>query len=188
MEEANLLTKEGWLYVSSAKNTATFSVYHAVDLRQYGTPYWVIEAGEHIYVGCSKDVIRIAGSGEIDETGVLLDLYPQELGAANPPADESAATDGNAILFRSGDGPMMLAGATLQPIPFAGTSFLWKGRSRHGVSALDTAGGRYRSASAGSDILSLMLAAAAEVKVIRVMWAGSTPLSSMRYLARRPSW
>ena len=138
------LTSEGWLYVSTNKHPSSFSVYHAIDLRQYGTPYWVIEAGEHIYVGCSKDVIRIAGSGEIDNTGVLLDLYPQEMSVANPPTDDSAATDGNAILFRSGDGPMMVAGATLKPIPFAGTSFLWKGRERHETEPLNTDTGRFR--------------------------------------------
>jgi hypothetical protein len=138
------LTKEGWLYVSSAKHPSSFSVYHAIDLRQYGTPYWVIEAGEHIYAGCSKDVIRIAGSGEIDSTGVLLDLYPQEMSIANPPADDSAATDGNSIIYRSGDGPMMLMGASLKPVPFAGTSFLWKGRERHTIEPLNTDTGRFR--------------------------------------------
>ena len=139
------LTSEGWLYISSGKRPSSFSVYHTIDLRRYGTPYWVIYAGEHIFVGTSKDIIRIEGSGNIDpDTGVLLDLYPREMGVGNPPVDESAGTDGSSILYRSGDGPMLFGGVVAQPIPFAGTSFLWKGRSRHGVSELDTKNGRFR--------------------------------------------
>jgi len=139
-----VLTSEGWLYVSSGKRPSSFSVYHAIDLRRYGDPYWVIEAGEQIYIGCSKDIIRIAGSGNLDAGGVLVDLYPQEMSVANPPVDASAATDGNAIIYRSGDGPMMLNGASLQPIPFAGTSLLWKNRERHNIEPLNTLDGRFR--------------------------------------------
>jgi hypothetical protein len=138
------LTEEGWLYVSSGKRPSTFSIYHTIDLRRYGTPYWIIEAAESIYIGCSKDVIRIAGSGDEDASGVILDLYPQEMSVANPPVDASAATDGNSIVYRSGDGPMLLRGASLTPVPFAGTSFLWKGRERHTISPLNTETGRFR--------------------------------------------
>lgn len=139
-----MLTSEGWLYVTSQKRPSSTSVYHAVDLRKYGTPYWLAGTSSGIVAGFSDDIVRIAGTGDEAEDKVTVDLYGDPLNVGNPPVDAAFATDGNAILYRSADGLMLLAGSTLTPIPSQGTSLLWRGITCHGVSALDTSTGRFR--------------------------------------------
>jgi hypothetical protein len=143
------LTQDGYLYMSQQNDPAGFSLYHSVlagDLRQYGTPKWMVKTGTGIYVGMSKDIIQMAGSGDEDESKVTIDLSQQPLNIGNPPVDPSVETDGNAVVFRSVDGPMVLTGSSLQPIPAYGTTLLWRGQSRHGVDALNIAAGRFRFA------------------------------------------
>lgn len=139
-----VLTKEGWLYPSSQKCPSAFSLYQTIDLRLYGEPKWAVKTVQGIFVGMSKDIVRIAGSGDVDESNLLADLYPEPLNIANPPVDRSVTVDGNAIYYRSADGPMVLAGSSSQPVPFAGTSMLWKDIDRYQVEALDTVNGRFR--------------------------------------------
>lgn len=138
------LTKEGWLYPSSQKCPSSFSLYQTIDLRLYGEPKWAVKTTTGIFVGMSKDIVRIAGSGENDEQNLLADLYPDPLNVANPPVDSAVSVDGNSVYYRAADGPMVFTGASAQPIPFAGTSMLWKGTDRHEVEALDTINGRFR--------------------------------------------
>jgi hypothetical protein len=140
------LTQEGWLYVSSAKRPSSFSLYQTIDLRKYGTPYWVVKTTGGVFVGCSEDIIRIAGSGQESSNHVQVDLYAEELNVANPPVDACVTQDGNAILYRSADGLQMFSGHSVEPVPYAGTSLLWRGYDRHGVDRLNTAAGRFRLA------------------------------------------
>jgi hypothetical protein len=99
-----------------------------------------------IFVGCSKDIIMIAGSGDNDEYNITCDLYAVPLKSANPPVDKAFLVNENMIGYRSADGPMSFTGASSQPIPFAGTRMLWLGHTRHGVQGLNTATGRFRFA------------------------------------------
>jgi hypothetical protein len=137
------LNSEGWLYPSSSKAPSSFSLYHTIDLRQYGTPLWMSKTVGGIYVGCTKDIIRIAGSGDEQNNGLFLDLYAQPLNVANPPVDRAHSVDGNSIFYRSADGPMMFSGSSLQPIPFAGTELLWKNIDRLSQQSLETIKGRF---------------------------------------------
>lgn len=140
------VTLEGRAYPSSQDNPSSFSLYHHLDLRRYGTPLWAILTNSGLYIGMTKDIVHIGGSGDESDDHVSVDLFPEPLHTGNPPVDKAAVTDGNSILYRSADGPMLLTGATFSPIPFAGTGTLWKGIDRHGVSALNTAYGRFRFA------------------------------------------
>lgn len=140
------LTKEGWLYPSSAKRPSSFSVYHTIDLRKYGTPYWVIKTTGGIYVGCSEDIIRIAGTGNEAQNHVQIDLYAEELNLANPPVDACVTQDGNSIIYHSADGLQNFSGHSLDAVPYVGTGLLWKGYDRHGTDRLNTKAGRFRLA------------------------------------------
>lgn len=173
-----VLTSEGWLLPSSQRNPSGFSVYHAIDLRKYGTPYWcVMTASGGIYAGCSKDVVRIAGSGDEDETHVHVDLYPDPLLVANPPVDRSVAMDGNTILYRSADGLMILSGGSLTPFPTAGTSLLWRGHDRHDVPALNTLNGRFRYAFDNHNLYAIVTEG-----------TGTTPTALWKYLPAHEQW
>jgi len=137
------LTSEGWLYPSTNTSPSSFSLYHTIDLRMYGTPYWVVKTVSGIFVGCSKDIIRINGTGDNSEDGVTADLWAQPMMVAHPPSGYEFTGNGNAVLYRSDDGPMMFAGASSEALPFAGTTLLWHGEDRHGIRALNL-DGRFR--------------------------------------------
>jgi hypothetical protein len=139
-----VLDNQGYLWPSGS-SPSTFSAYHTVDLRKYGTPLWLAKTANGITAGFTKDVIRIAGSGDESDNRVIIDLYGDPLNVGNPPVDSSFMTDGNTIVYRAADGLMALSGQSLSPVPFAGTALLWRGQNRHGVSALNLSG-RYRFA------------------------------------------
>ena len=143
------ITNESYLYISQQNDPSSYSLYHSVlsgDLRQYGKPRWMVKTGNGVYVGMSKDVIFMAGTGDEDESKVTLSLYPQPLNVGNPPVDASFETDGNSVIYRSIDGLILLTGSSLSPIPAHGTTLLWRGQSRHGIDALNISDGRFRIA------------------------------------------
>lgn len=142
-----VLTDDGWLWPSTQKSPSSFSVYHCIDLRQYGTPYWVAKTPSGVFVGMSKDIVRISGSGDNLEDGIMADLWGEPLNVANPPVDSSMCVDGNIIGYRSADGPMLFSGNSSSPLAFDGTSLLWRGETRHGVPRLNTEFGRFRYAA-----------------------------------------
>jgi len=142
------LTSEGWVYPSSLKNHSTFSLYHAhtLDLRRYGTPYWIVSTANGITVGCSKDIVQLVGDASESNNHVNINLYPQAMGVANPPVDRSVCVDGNAIIYRSADGLMSLVGASFSPIPDTGMSLLWQNKDRNGIQSFNVSAGRFRLA------------------------------------------
>lgn len=140
------VTAEGRVYPSSQDNPSSFSLYHHLDFRRYGIPYWAVMTGSGIYVGMSKDIIRIGGTGDESDDRISVDLFPEPLHVGNPPTDAAVVTDGNSVLYRSIDGPMLLSGVSLTPVPFVGTELLWRGQDRHDIQALNTAYGRFRFA------------------------------------------
>jgi hypothetical protein len=61
-----------------------------------------------------------------------------------PPVDAANYVEGNSIIYRAKDGLITLASQGLQHIPDGGTTLLWRGQDRHGVSALNIKTGRFR--------------------------------------------
>jgi hypothetical protein len=141
-----VVTEEGRVYPSSQTSPSTFSLYHHLDFRRYGDPLWAVQTNGGIYVGMTKDVVRIAGTGDESDDKISADLFGEPLQVGNPPIDQSVYTDGNAVLYRSADGLMLLTGTALTPVNQSGTGLLWRGQGRHGVNALDIANGRFRMA------------------------------------------
>lgn len=138
------LTREGFLYPSSDTSPSNFSVWWTLDLRRYGEPKWMVKTNGGIVCGFTKDCVRIAGTGTMSEDKASLDFYPEPLGVGQPPVDKSVYTDGNTIVYRSADGLITLNGASATYMPTGNTSLLWRGFDRHGVSAANTATGRFR--------------------------------------------
>jgi hypothetical protein len=141
-----VLTSEGYVYMSSATNPSSFNSMQMVNLERYGDPLWMAKTGTGIYVGMEKDVVYLAGSGTETPDMARIDLYGEPLNLGNPPVDAAHVVYGNSIIYRSADGLMQLTGNSLEPIPFAGTSLLWRGQARHNIGPLSTANGRFRLA------------------------------------------
>lgn len=146
MSRMFVLTENGELFVSSATSPSNFSRFHAIDLRRYGDPLWVVKTSNGIHVGCSKDVINVQGDGNESADRMSVNLFGQPLNVGNPPVDAAHATDGNSVIYRSADGLAILTGATLRLLPSAGTSLLWRGQTRHNLEPLNTSTGRFRLA------------------------------------------
>jgi hypothetical protein len=139
-----VLTTEGYVYPTQATDPSSVNSLHLVDCQRYGDAHWIAKTGNGIYVGCDKDVLFLAGSGDESADFTRIDLYAQPLNVGNAPVDAAHYVDGNTIVYRSADGLMTLSGGSVQPVPDAGTSLLWRGQDRHGVSALNTSTGRFR--------------------------------------------
>lgn len=150
-----LLTEEGWVYPSTIKSPSCFSLYQTIDLRMYGTPYWIIKTSSGVYAGCSKDIIRISGSGDESDNHLIADLFAQPMSVANPPVDKMVWIDENVVFYRSADGLMSFNGQSSNAIPMAGTSLLWKGENRHETQALNRSTGRFRMATDDHNIIML---------------------------------
>lgn len=138
------LTSEGYVSPSSNTSPSNFNTLYALDLTKYGNPLWMLKTASGVHVGMEKDIIFLAGSGDENVEQTTIDLYPQPLNVGNPPIDSCAVADGNSVIYRSADGLMVLSGSNLTALPTAGTSLLWRGYTRHNVSPLNIATGRFR--------------------------------------------
>lgn len=138
------LTSEGYVYPSLQTSPSTFNTYQVIDLSNQGDPLWMVKTSSGIHCGCERDVVFLAGSGDEDTDRVVIDLYPHPLNIGTPPVDKASFVDGNSILYRSTDGLIMLASQGLSHVPDDGMRLLWRGQDRHGVSALNVLGGRFR--------------------------------------------
>ena len=141
-----LVTDEGYVYPTSQRSPSNCCVFHTIDLRRYGDPLWAVKTNGGIYVGLTKDVVRIGGTGDESDDHATADLYPEPLNVGNPPMDRAVYTDGNTVIYRSADSLQVLSGAAVTPVATGDTSLLWRGLGRHGVSALNIATGRFRLA------------------------------------------
>jgi hypothetical protein len=141
-----VLTEEGYVYPSLQTSPSSFNSLQVIDLTKYGDPLWIAATGVGVYVGCERDVIHLAGSGDNSPDLAQIDLYGQPLNIGNPPFDKMHWVEGNSVIYRSIDGLMMLTGSSAQPMPMAGTSLLWRGQARHGIQPLNIGSGRFRCA------------------------------------------
>ena len=139
-----IMTDDGHIYPSTSRSPSGYNTIEVLDLTKYGDPLWLAKTGAGIQAGMEKDVIFLAGSGDETPDLTSIDLFPQPLNVGNPPIDSSFHVDGNAVIFRSSDGLMVLSGNSLQALDAADTRLLWRGQARHGVSPLNTATGRFR--------------------------------------------
>jgi hypothetical protein len=139
------LTSEGYVYPSLQTSPSTFNTYQVIDLSNQGDPLWMVKTSSGIHCGCERDCIFLAGTGDESADRVVIDLYPHPLNIGTPPVDKSVFVDGNSILYRSTDGLIMLASQGLTHVPDDGMRLLWRGQDRHGVSALNILGGRFRT-------------------------------------------
>lgn len=141
-----LVTDEGWVYPTSQTSPSNCSVYQVLDLRRYGDPLWAVRTNGGIYVGLTKDIVHIGGSGDESADHTEVDLVPEPLNVGQPPVDRAVFTDGSTVIYRSADGLIVLQGVSPTPVTVGPTSLLWRGYTRHNQEPLNVSTGRFRIA------------------------------------------
>lgn len=146
-----VLTNEGFLFPSRRLAPDTFGDNQSIKVTGPDeVPYWIAKALGGLYIGTSKDIYLLEGTGaELpDET---IDFTKRPLNIDHPPIGPSVAQEGNFLVYLSHDGWRIMAGAGSQPI--AGlTSRLWRGQTRHGVAPI-VASGRLRAAISHGELV-----------------------------------
>lgn len=113
--------------------------------------YWVKRSLGGLYVGTSKDIYRLEGTGaELPDGTVDFTFMP--LNIDHPPIGDAVAQDGNRLIYLAADGWRTVAGAGSQLLVGA-TSLLYKGYTRHGVGPVQLTGGRFRPTIAKGQLL-----------------------------------
>lgn len=108
------------------------------------TAYWVVKALNALYVGTSKDIYRIDGTGAENPDGTV-DFIKTPLNIGNPPISETTAQEGNYLVYLAADGWRAFTGVDSNPLR-GDTDLLWKGYTRHGISPVNLSTGRHRAA------------------------------------------
>lgn len=117
------------------------------------TALWVKKALGGLYIGTTKDIYVLSGTGAELPDGTM-DFTLQPINIDNPPRSEAVAQEGNHLVYLAADGWRSFAGAGSVPL-YGGTSLLYRGKARHGVSAINTDTGRFRAAIAQGELLAI---------------------------------
>jgi len=114
---------------------------------------WVKKAFGGLYIGTTKDIYRIDGTGaELPDGTVEFDKTP--LNIDNPPISEGVAQEGSLLVYLASDGWRAFTGAGSQPL-VGSTSMLYQGQTRHGVEPVNVTAGRFRAAIAKSQMVAI---------------------------------
>jgi hypothetical protein len=107
------------------------------------TAFWVRKALGGLYVGTSRDIYRIDGTGAELPDGSI-DFIKTPLNVDHPPVNDAVAMDGNLLIYFSGDGWRAIGGAG-SVLLVGETSLLYRGYTRHGLAPVNVAAGRFRA-------------------------------------------
>ncbi len=139
------------LYPSRRLNPESFSAGQVILIAGADErALWVRKAIGGLYVGTTKDIYRISGTGAELPDGTM-DFLKQPLNIDTPPISESVAQDGNLLVYLAADGWRTISGGGSELLT-RGTSLLYHGKARHGVSAINIATGRFRAAIVGGQL------------------------------------
>lgn len=134
-----------FLYPSQPRNPDSFDSRHPVRVGDNSeTAYWVVKSREELYVGTSKDIYRFEGDWTLLPDGETLNVTKRPLSLAHPPISSAVALDGDTLIYLAADGWRQL-GAD-QPFTNGDVDLLYRGETRHGVSPVNLATGRFKAA------------------------------------------
>lgn len=134
------------VYASQPLNPDSFDTRHVVTVGdQSETAYWIAKVREEIYIGTSKDIYRCSGDWTERPDG-LINVTKQGIGVGQPPISSAFTQDGDTIFYLAADGWRQLGGEVL--LTAGDVDLLYRGHTRHGVSPVNLAGGRFKAAIA----------------------------------------
>ena len=133
------------LYPSRRLNPDSFASGQAITIAGADeTALWVKKALGGLYVGSTRDIYRLDGTGAELPDGTI-DFTKTPLNIDHPPISDAIAQDGNLLIFLAADGWRAVAGAGSTLI-VGDTSLLYRGETRHEVGPVNLATGRFRAA------------------------------------------
>ncbi len=141
------------LYPSRRLNPESFAAGQAITVSGADeTAYWVRKALGGLYIGTSKDIYLLDGTGaELPDGTIDFSLRP--LNVDHPPISEAVAQEGNLMVYLADDGWRAMGGAGSTSLS-GPTSLLYRGQARHGVSAVNVTG-RFRAAIAKGQLVAI---------------------------------
>jgi hypothetical protein len=144
---------ETTLYPSRRLSPDTFSVNQSILVAGSDeTALWVKKALGGLYIGTTKDIYLLSGTGaELPDATMDFTLTP--LNIDNPPRSRAVAQEGNLLCYLAADGWRSISGGGSELL-VANTSLLYRGKARHGVSAVNMAG-RFRGVVAQGNLLAI---------------------------------
>jgi len=129
-----LLTSDGYVYPSRPWNPSLFKFFHALRVGDAtDTALWIKKTRSGIYIGTSKDLWRIYGTG-IEYPDGTIDFALESLNVGDPPIDNMVAEDTNILVYRAAYGFMMVVDGVVTPIPMDSIEPLYRGETRYGIS------------------------------------------------------
>lgn len=139
-----VLTSDGMLWPSRQLNPDSFATGQAIRICAADeTAFWVKKGIGGLYVGTSKDIYRLEGDGtELPDGSINFTKRP--INVDHPPINDGIAQEGNLLVYVANDGWRAFTGETTQSI-IGATSLLYRGYTRHGVSPVNLATGRFRA-------------------------------------------
>ena len=141
---------ETHLYPSRRLNPDSFSEGQAIQVSGADERnLWVRKALGGLYIGTTKDIYVLEGTGA-EYPDLTIDFTLSPVNIDNPPINSMCAQEGNLLIYMAADGPRQFAGAGSNLLT-GRTSLLWRGKARHGISAINTAG-RFRGAIARNQL------------------------------------
>lgn len=141
-----VLDNTGLLHLSQRRRPGQFMTAHALRVGNASeTPYWVVKTTGGLYVGTSRDIIRVSGNGDLLEDGTL-DFKVERMNVGSPPVDAAVAQWGENIAYRASDGFRLFSGVMAVPFNREAVELLFRGNTRHSVSPLNLTTGRFRCA------------------------------------------
>lgn len=141
------------LYPSRRLSPDTFSTNQSILVAGSDeTALWVKKALGGLYIGTTKDIYLLSGTGaELPDATMDFTLTP--LNIDNPPRSKAVAQEGNLLCYMAADGWRSISGGG-SSLLVGNTSLLYRGKARHGVSAINTSG-RFRGVIAQGNLLAI---------------------------------
>lgn len=135
------------VHPSRRGNPDSFSSGQAIQVADgTETTYWIRRAMGGLYIGTSKDIYRLEGTGDEFPDGTF-DMKITPLNNGNPPISNAVAQEGDILVYLAADGFRVFTGSGSEPIR-GDTDLLFRGYTRHGVSPVNitSSSARFRAA------------------------------------------
>jgi hypothetical protein len=132
------------LYPSKGLNPDSFDALQVIHIAGADeVALWVAKTYGGLFIGTTKDIYVLEGDGT-ENADRTVNFLKRPLNIDYPPISPAFAQEGNLLIYQSANGWRVCEGTHSASLSSA-TSLLYRGITRHGVSAPNLATGRFRA-------------------------------------------